>query len=177
MDTNRTLGILLIAIGLLSLLAFATDVGGEIVVGAIGVGFLAFYVTTRNYGLLVPGAILTGLGSGIIINAYGGPSAAVVLGLGAGFLAIAVVDIVAGKQAAGWWWPLIPGGILTLIGASELAGIRNVGQYLVPAGLIAVGIVLIMRKRPRVDAGVPTPGPVETHQPARSDGADPVPPE
>src|SRR3972149_3746454 len=64
-------------------------VGGEAVVALIGIAFLIAYALTRQYGFLVPGGILTGLGIGIIYeNRLEGNGAPVLLGLGVGFLAI-----------------------------------------------------------------------------------------
>jgi hypothetical protein len=146
MAPNRTLGLLLIAIGSALLLVMVTDLGGEVFVLLIGAGFVGAYVLTRAYGFLVPGAILAGLGTGILVESWGGPSEAVTLGLGTGFLAIAVVDRLRGSTGSGWWWPLIPGSILTITAASTMTGIRDLGSYLLPAALIIVGAVLLVRR-------------------------------
>jgi hypothetical protein len=145
MEAGRILGVLLVAIGVISLIGVTTGVGGEIVVGAIGIAFLVGFAATRNYGLLVPGGIMTGLGAGIVVDALGGPDAAPVLGLGMGFLLIALVDVLDGGGTGAWWWPLIPGGILTVVGATQVAGIDDIGRYVVPAGLVVVGAVLLLR--------------------------------
>jgi len=147
MATSRILGLLLIAIGAALLLVLTTGVGGEVLVGLLGLAFLAAYATTRAYGFLVPGGILTGLGTGILIAARGGPDEAVVLGLGAGFLAIALVSALVGPRSAGWWWPLIPGGVLSAVGAAGLTGVEDLPAYLVPTALIVVGLTLLLRRR------------------------------
>jgi hypothetical protein len=152
MAPNRILGLLLIGIGGALLVVVTTDVGGELVVAAVGVAFLAAYAATRAYGLLIPGAILTGLGTGIVVAALGGPEALVVLGLGLGFITIAVVDVLQGAQGGAWWWPLIPGGILTTVGASELVGVPDLGRYVVPAILILIGVGLLVRRPGRHEA-------------------------
>jgi hypothetical protein len=163
MAPNRILGLLLIGIGGALLVVVTTDVGGELVVAVIGVAFLVAYAATRAYGLLIPGAILTGLGTGIVAATLGGPDALVVLGLGLGFITIAVVDVLQGAQGGAWWWPLIPGGILTTVGASELVGVADIGRYVVPAILILIGIGLLARRPGRREAGpsdqAPPPGP------------------
>jgi hypothetical protein len=146
MAPNRTLGLLLIAIGSALLLVMATDLGGEVFVLLIGGGFLGAYVLTRAYGFLVPGGILTGLGAGILVESWGGPNEAVTLGLGTGFLAIAVIDRLRGSTGSGWWWPLIPGSILTITAASTVTGLRDLGSYLLPAALIVVGAFLLVRR-------------------------------
>ncbi len=146
MAGSRMLGLLLIVLGAALLLVLTTGVGGEVLVGLLGVGFLAAYAVTRTYGLLVPGGILTGLGSGIVIASRGGPDEAVVLGLGLGFVAIAVVSVLVDTTWPGWWWPLIPGGVLTVVGASGLTGLEDLPAYLVPAALILLGLALLVRR-------------------------------
>ncbi len=146
MASQRTLGLLFIGIGGALLIVLTTDVGGEIFVGFRGLGFLGAYAATRSYGLLIPGGILTGLGTGLIIESQGGPSGSVVLGLGCGFLAIATIDRLVSSADGVWWWPLIPGAVLVTVGASNLTGIPNLGRYLVPAGLILIGVLLLLRK-------------------------------
>jgi hypothetical protein len=146
MPAQRILGLLLVTIGGALLVATTTDVGGQIVVAGIGVAFLLAYASTRNYGFLVPGGILTGLGAGIVAADLGGPGGSVPFGLGLGFVAIALLDV-AGERAAGggWWWPLIPGGILVFAGGSEILGVDDLARYLVPTALIVIGLVLLLR--------------------------------
>lgn len=150
MASQRILGLLLIAIGAALLIMLTTDVGGEVVVGFLGLGFLAAYAATRTYGFLVPGGILTGLGAGLVVESQGGPGGSVVLGLGCGFLAIALIDRLVSSSDGVWWWPLIPGGVLVVAGASSLTGVPNLEVYLVPAALIVIGAALLLR-RPRSD--------------------------
>ncbi len=146
MTSQRILGLLLIAIGAALLLVFTTDVGGEVVVGFLGLGFLAAYAMTRTYGFLVPGGILTGLGAGLVIESQVGPRGWAVFGLGCGFLVIAVIDRLVSTPGGVWWWPLIPGGILVVAGASNLTGVPNLERYLVPAALIIIGVALLLRR-------------------------------
>ncbi len=147
MDSHRIVGLALIGLGALVFVTMTTRVGAEVVVAGIGLGFLCFWVATRNYGLLIPGGILTGLGAGIVVESQGGRGGTVVIGLGLGFVAIAVIDALAGERRPGQWWPLIPGGVLTLVGASNLPGMRAIWPYLVPTALVAIGITLLVRSR------------------------------
>jgi hypothetical protein len=96
----------------------------------IGGVFVAGYLYSRAYGLLIPGCILLGLGLGPLVG--GGPvdvefgpgiqvtissfgeDTFVLLGLGVGFVAIYVIPLV--YQGRSHWWPLIPGLILILLG-------------------------------------------------------------
>ena len=143
-------GIVLILLGALFLLGQWLNVGGEGVVAMIGLAFLAAYAFTRQYGFLVPGGIMTGLGIGIIyedrLRAEGAP---VLLGLGLGFISIYVISRVRGRMPADWW-PLIPGGVLTVIGLFLAAGqtglLGAVGRWW-PLVLIVIGLYIIFRQR------------------------------
>jgi hypothetical protein len=152
-DGTRIVGLVLLVVGGAALLAVTTGIGGEVVVAAVGIAFLASYAATRTYGLLIPGGILTGLGTGIVVASQGGPDAAVPFGLGVGFLLIALIDGVHGTRQGGWWWPLIPGGILATVGLTELLGARDAGAYIVPAVLILVGLALLVRRTPARPTG------------------------
>lgn len=143
-DPRRMAGLLLIAGGLLWVLVVTTDLDGVVVVPGVGVGFLVAYLATHRHGLLIPGGILVGLGGGLVVASQGGPEEAVVLGLGLGFVSITVLDAMLGDGEAAWW-PLIPGGILAVVGGAQIAGIRDIGIYLVPAALIVIGVLLLVR--------------------------------
>ena len=146
MPANRIVGLLLIALGGGLLVITTTEAGGEVLLAMVGLAFLVAYGATRRYGFLVPGAIITGLAGGILATTQGAPDPAVVLGLGSGFLAIALIDRVLGSVGPGWWWPVIPGGILTAIGVAALTGIDDLPAYLVPIVLIVIGIALLVRR-------------------------------
>lgn len=153
MEQRRVLsGVILIIIGIVFLVAQRYRIGGEAVVAAIGIAFLAAFAYTRNYGYLVPGGIMTGLGLGILYQAYRGGDTgwAVVLGLGLGFVGIYVVDVLTRGQRPGRWWPLVPGGILTAIGLLQATGqpglIGTIARWW-PLMLIAIGLWLLFRRR------------------------------
>lgn len=145
-------GIILIALGVLFLLGQSLQIGGEAVVALIGAAFLVAYALTRQYGFLVPGGIMTGLGIGIIYeDRLDAGGAAVLLGLGGGFLLIYVVSALRGR-APGDWWPLIPGGILTIIGlmlaANATGALAVIGRWW-PAVLVIAGLFIILRRPAR----------------------------
>jgi hypothetical protein len=111
-------GILIIlGIGLLAL-QLMEGFGDAVILFLIGGLFVAGYLYRRAYGLLIPGCILLGLGLGKVgestILAFGGFEQ---LGLGVGFVAIYVIDLV--YTGASSWWPLIPGLILIVTGLAE----------------------------------------------------------
>jgi hypothetical protein len=144
-------------VGLVSQFAELPPNTGGLVVLIIGLGFLAAFAARRQYGFLVPGGIMTGLGAGIVASESltftdeqtGG---VVVLGLGLGFVAIwaigAIVRVVGHHP-----WPLVPGGILTVISATLLIGGQAV-DLLDYWGvvIIALGLVVLWRARFQVRA-------------------------
>ncbi len=154
-------GIVLVGVGVALLVGqFAGDSGGPLVLAGLGGGFLVAHGFTRTYGLLVPGGILTGLGLGTLAEQTGVTAVEPVLvGLGAGFLAVWAIDtfITRTGPPAGWW-PLVPGGIVLFIGLAPLFGDD---QRLVPLAIglafMAVGAVLVIRGMGKQRADEQTP--------------------
>jgi len=98
-------GLVLIIVGAILLLARQQVLSGDLTVLLIGALLLAVYAASGATGLLIPGAILTGLGAGIALRERFGPeSATVPLGLGVGFVAIYVIALVYEGRSS--WWPL-----------------------------------------------------------------------
>ena len=149
-------GAVLIAIGLIALLA---NLGGstffyQTIPLAIGVAFFAAYILTRQYGFLVPAGILTGVGAGFLAAsafniADNGAYAAI--GGGLGFLCIFVIDVLVSGSAQRWW-PVVPGGLMVVIGAGN-APVEDplvLGlQVAAPLLLIAVGMVILVTRMRR----------------------------
>jgi hypothetical protein len=146
MAAQRLVGLILVLLGLLLLVVLRTEVGGEAIPLFIGVGFLIAYAATRQYGFLVPGGVLTGLGAGVVVAAADGAGTAPVLGLGLGFLGIAVVDRLVRGSAPGFWWPVIPGGILTVVGLATMRATQPLMRYIVPGLLVVVGLALVLSR-------------------------------
>ena len=158
-------GALLITIGVLLLIVqwVGADLGGLLVLPGIGLVFLVAGLVSRRAGYMVPAGILLGLGTGVLLgtrvfedasdNATAG---IIVLGLGAGFILVMILSAMTAEGSH--WWPLIPGGILSLIGVALLIGeetaraLGNVLQLAWPLGLIALGAWFLFRvaRRPRV---------------------------
>jgi hypothetical protein len=144
-------GVILIAIGLTLFSVQLLNVDGDVVVLVIGLVFAAAFAATRRYGLLIPAGIMTGLGTGILLENAGAVGEPVVLGLGLGFLAIYAGDrLTTGAREPGRWWPLIPGAILTVIAGAESTfgpdGARIISQGW-PVILIGAGAWLLLRGR------------------------------
>ncbi len=153
-------GALLVVIGVALLLINLTGVGGVAIVLLGGLAFLATYLATRTYGFLVPGGILTGFGGALVAQDLGLAADIGLIGLGVGFLLILLVQSLSGAALeAGWWWPVIPGGILVLLGViDKLEG--SAAGLVLPAMLIILGLSFLLSAAWR---GVPSPD---------ADGAD-----
>ena len=119
---------------------------GRFVTLIIGLALLAVFVVRREYGFLVPGSILTGIGIGIALApaAVGDDNSGVMmLALAGGFLGIWVLGSIY-RLPQNHWWPLIPGGILTLIGMVQLSRSDVDGAFqLWPVLLIVVGALVL----------------------------------
>jgi hypothetical protein len=104
---------------------------------------------SRSYLALVGTGVLTGLGVGLLVASFfsgtnaDGPGAT--LGLGLGFIGVWVVSgLMSLKEHH--FWPLIPGGILTLVGIGLIFDLFNeqLGDYLVPAVVLVIGVLLVL---------------------------------
>jgi hypothetical protein len=103
--------------------------------------------------------ILGGLAVGVGLQEYGyDPNGGVVvLGLGLGFVAIYLIDVLVQNTAR--WWPLIPGGILSVVGATQLAEGTAAAQTLArlwPLGLVAAGVLVLVGSSLRPRTSEPT---------------------
>lgn len=159
MDRNErrgglTAGIILIVIGIALLLINLGLFKPGVFILALGVSFLVAYAFWRNVGFLIPGMILAWLGLAITFTeahvfraAVTGPITTIALGL-------AFISIYVFMFRRRQWWPLIPGGILLLIGTTTLLVTENIipltitqlVNFIWPALLILVGVWLIIRQ-------------------------------
>jgi hypothetical protein len=123
----------------------------------IGVELLIWAVVARSTGILTAGGVVTGIGSGVLLAS--GPlqpadanltGAAFLLSMAGGFGLIALLSWRPLRQTQHWAWitALFPGAI----GAGLLGGpdtVATVVGWMVPAGLIAAGVVIAVRSRAR----------------------------
>jgi hypothetical protein len=175
-------GVMLVAIGVALLLIELTGVGGVAIVLLGGLAFLATHLATRSYGFLVPGGILTGFGAALVAQDLGLVADVGLIGLGAGFLIIPTVQLLTGaERPSGWWWPLIPGGILVLLGILEKLDGRAAGLIL-PGLLIIMGLGFLLAAArsgpedvPAQDHDASVAGPAPEPEPEPESG-DPQPP-
>ncbi len=147
-------GLVIAGIGLFFLAGQLEPDIGRYVTMFIGLALLAVFVVTREYGFLVPGSILTGVGIGIVLDSAttGEAEAGVMmLALAGGFLGIWVIGSIY-RLSENHWWPLIPGGILTLIGMVQLTRTDVAGALrLWPVILIVLGAFLLAKAITRRD--------------------------
>jgi hypothetical protein len=148
-----SLGIALVAVGLYALLWRELDVRGPgPLLLLLGAAFLAISALRRFRGPLLAGAVLAGLGAGLLLRDSFEPRlpgwATILLGLGAGFLLVAAIDGASSRSRQPS--PLVPGVALT--GIALAAGIQRALplvplwsrlETLWPIALLAVGLVLI----------------------------------
>lgn len=148
-----TAGLVLIAVGVaLYLFKRLEGLGEEVVLVVLGVAFLAAYFTRREYGFLVPGGILTGLGGAAVAReAFDRGGDVWQLGLGCGFVAIWVIGRL--YEGRAHWWPLIPGGILILVGLPRTAWIMRSLAENWPLILVVVGVGVVLSAVLRRPAG------------------------
>ena len=154
-------GVVIVGIGVFFLFAqLIPDIGRWIPL-LIGLIFLAAFVPTREYGFLIPGCIISGVGVGVVLTGVVDDrwSGSVMLfSIAGGFIAIWVVSVLlrlvdkdwpsgASRDAAqALWWPLIPGGILALIGVVVLTeeGFDSDLLRWWPLLIIGAGIVVLV---------------------------------
>jgi hypothetical protein len=141
-------GFIVAGIGLFLLFGQIVSNVGQWIPLFVGLVFLAAFIARREYGFLVAGCIITGVGAGIVLaeRASGDLSgAAMLLSIAAGFLAIWVVGAVL-RLPENHWWPFIPGGILAIVGITQLADARGYGDLrLWPLIIVGLGVLLIGR--------------------------------
>lgn len=154
-----TAGTMLITLGLFLLAAqyLQSETLALFFLPGLGLIFLVGGLSTRNVGLIVPGSILVGLGSGIYLAA--GPLAylseeatagVILLGLASGFGLITV--LASAMTLRLHWWPLIPAGILSLVAGTLQLGAQGI-EILIwtarvwPVALIIAGALLVLRRR------------------------------
>jgi hypothetical protein len=142
-------GMVLLSLGVLILLGgfapgLADVVGGAIFLGGISVAFwLVFFLIPQNWWAIIPAGVLMTLAAVTVI-----PDTASIetggiffLGLALTFLALALISV-EGKRMT---WPLIPGGILLIMGIMLLLTQTDLINFIWPIALILIGLFLVLR--------------------------------
>ena len=121
------------------------SIGGSIVTGGIGLGFLGVYfVDRRNWWTIIPAGVMLTIAVAILLDPYVSETVFVgifFLGVGLTFAVLALIPAPQGKM--NWAW--IPAGIIAVIGAIFQAISGQVLQIILALGLIAVGMFVIYR--------------------------------
>jgi len=151
-------GVILIALGVLFLIGQFVHFEwyGQFILTALAALFLVGGLATRRPGLIVPGGILGGIALGVwaqglpMFEAETNSASIFLFCFAAGWALITALTFALGKVM---WWPLIPGGIMALIGAALLTGgpalaaLEMFGKYGWPLILIAISVYVIFRRR------------------------------
>ena len=151
---NRLLtGVMLLVLGLFALATQFVPFG-EWVLPILGILFFVWGLLARNAGLLIPGGVLSGVALGVWGTQLPFAQASdelqggmFLLGFAVGWALISLFGLVIGKRMA---WPLIPGGIMAVIGIALLSGgpLLTILEYagkLWPLALIGIGLWLLLR--------------------------------
>ncbi|MEZ4607505.1 MAG: hypothetical protein R2880_06570 [Deinococcales bacterium] len=140
LKNEKSLGLMLLAIGILALVSRIEGDTGWLWVAAISGAFLFAYSRFRQYGFLVAGCIIGGVAAGIILETIFRTEGIFLLGLGAGFIAIDRVRPLPSR------WPLYPGGILIAIGL--MIGLSQMfGSFLFALMMIAIGLFFLFKDK------------------------------
>lgn len=112
----------------------------------VGGVFAAGYFYKKAFGLLIPGGILIGLGSGLayedLYSSSFADAESAAFGLGVGFLLIYVVSVL--YERVNRWWPLIPGTVLVIAGFPEWEWADQILDFW-PVAVMAIGLFLLFR--------------------------------
>jgi hypothetical protein len=123
---------------------------------AIGAVFFLWGARKRQLGLIIPGLLVSTIGAGVFF-AWNHPlknnglqeTGVMLVWFALGWILITVISKIYSKKFV--WWPLIPGGVLTMVGSglyiggnpsNALSFFQNTGSI----GLIMFGVYLILLK-------------------------------
>ena len=138
------------------------------VLAAIALPFLVAFLRDRSrWGLLIPAYVLLAVGVMVVLIERGVLSDLLIPSYV--LFTIAIPFFVVYARNPKQWWPLIPGGILAVIGLSFLVAEAAV-QYVGPAVLVLVGVWILARvftrREPPAPETLAPPGPEADEPPA-----------
>ena len=154
---RRVAGLVLLIVAGWTLVDRYTHFNAQLAVPLLlGVIFIGWSIVAREWGLVVPGGILTGIGTGILLTrstdlSRAGESGAFLLSFAGGWLLITLISAAVFKRRV--LWPLIPGLVMAAVGAAELTGPQfqryfRIGQDYWPWALLVVaGWLLFVKGR------------------------------
>ncbi len=128
--------------------AFSNNFGGPLLLGMIGVSFwIVYFLQPGFWWAIIPGGVMITLGivaaSGRFISGID-QGGIFFLGLGLTFGILSLVSTPSGKMR----WPLIPAGILILIGVLISFAATSAMRFLWPLALILFGLYLFFARNP-----------------------------
>ena len=150
LNTEQAGGLAMLVAATVWLASFAWPTLGSWVVLILGLALLAAFALNGQVGFLIPGAIVTALGTGVLLAANLEDmvaGAAVLLSLAVGFAAIWVITRAAALPEH-HFWPLVPAAILTGVGAALLVGRPEALEFvgvIAAVALLGVGVAVIFR--------------------------------
>lgn len=153
-DQKLGMGLLALA-GLVVLASFNDAISGFFTLGAIALGFLVAHRRTKLHGLAVPGGILAGLATGVLLEGITPFSGIAVLGIAFGFWIVKSLE----PQRHAW------AGYVALVFAA-IAGLVFVTEnaWFVALALILAGVYVLGRR----NAGTARVNSAEIAAPAQS---------
>jgi hypothetical protein len=116
----------------------------------LGVGFVVWAGLARSRGLLVPGGVLVGVGTGILLRGEYGHGA-FLFSMAGGFLLISLLSSLMFGREKSVWWPIFPAGGLAFAAVMATAGPEarewwRAVQPFWPWALVAVALYLLFTK-------------------------------
>ncbi|MEM8859996.1 MAG: hypothetical protein AAGD96_16830 [Chloroflexota bacterium] len=159
MNRNNSVvtGIGLVALGIVFLISQFVNFNGLFFLLLLGLGFIGWGILGRTKGLLIPGGILFGIGLGTVLNETpfaarlegDAEGALFLIGFAIGWASITVLTKLFFNDFQ--WWPLIPGGIMAVIGlglltdGALLESVGSIGRWW-PLILIAIGVSIVWKQ-------------------------------
>lgn len=150
------LGIVLVVMGALFLLGQVLEIG-LLILPMLAGAFLTAGIVTRAAGWFVPTGIVGGIGLGVVMMerstlGNNGEAAMFLLNFALGWASITLLArVFSGERVR---WPLIPAGVLALLGLGLLAGdtgervlelVFMVFGYAWPIALVVAGVALLLK--------------------------------
>lgn len=143
-------GFTLISVGIMLILnriapGVSDALGGSIVVGGIGAGFLAIYLADRsNWWAIFPSGVMVSVMLMLLFDPIitgVGPAGIFFIGLGLTFGLVGLVPTNQGRMR--WVW--IPAGVLLFMGLIFIAAAEALFGVILPAALVVIGVLMIYR--------------------------------
>lgn len=153
------LWVVALMVALITLKVLSDEFTATYVLAAIALPFLVVYLRDRaQWWALIPAYVLVAVGLMVALIGVGILNDLIIPAYV--MFAIAIPFVVVYALNPKEWWPLIPGGIMAIIGLAFLVAEAQV-QYVAPVVLVLVGIWILVRQFTRKELAAPeTPTPV-----------------